>query len=245
MLRFRYALVLLLCMLFFTACTSQIPADSAPMHQDESVAQENNQNDKNGEENPLGTPLSQEELLFFENLFASKEGRVFTTMLLSSEYDAPENIHLGWLFREGVPNEDGGWGYDISEEELAVLKNAMDEESYSFFLTADAYKIPRAVMDELLMTWFGISLEDTKQIGMEFFTYLEEYDAYYSAASDTASVIPGFSSGVRKENGLIELRYHQKIVYGGEDHSGPDTHVLTLRPVDDSYHFISNLRIED
>lgn len=196
------------------------------------------------EETTSGTPLSQEELLFFESLFANEEGRVFTTMLLSSEYDAPENIHLGWLFREGVPNETGDWGYSISAEEMAALQKVLDEESYTAFLRFDVSKTPRLVMEELLMTWLGVSLADTQQIGMDFLVYLEEYDAYYSVASDTASVIPSFSSGIRRADGAVELRYHRKIVYGGVDHSGPDTHILTLRPMGDSYQFVSNLRIE-
>lgn len=194
-------------------------------------------------QNSYGTPLSQEELRWFESLFVSEDGRVFTTMLLSSDYDAPENIHLGWLFREGVPNETGDWGYYVSPEEMVALQKVLDEESYTAFLNFDVSKTPRLVMEELLMTYLGISLADTKQIGMDFLVYLAEYDAYYSVASDTASVIPGFTSGIRKEDGSVELRYHHKIVYGGVDHSGLDTHILTLRPMGDSYQFVSNLRI--
>lgn len=242
MLRFRLALLLLLCAVSVTACsTSQAPnsdvsdnSHSVPLQQGESTVQTSPEN-----------TLSKDELLHLESLFENTEGRIFTPMLLSSEYDAPENIHLGWLFREGVPCEDGSWGYDISPEEMAALQAVMDEESYAFFLTADAYKIPRAVMEELLITWLGISLEDTRLLGMDLFVYLEEYDAYYSAASDTNAVIPGFSSGVRKEDGSLELLYHQKIVYGGADHSGPDTHILTLRPMGDSYQFVSNLQIKN
>lgn len=190
-----------------------------------------------------GTPLSPEELRWFESLFASEEGRVFTTMLLSSEYDAPENIHLGWLFREGVPNETGDWGYYVSPEEMVALQKVLDEESYTAFLNFDVSKTPRLVMEELLMTYLGVSLANTQQVGMDFLVYLAEYDAYYSVASDTASVIPGFSSGIRREDGTVELYYHQKVVYGGVDHSGPDTHILTMRPMGDSYQFVSNLRI--
>ncbi len=190
-----------------------------------------------------GTPLSPEELRWFESLFASEEGRVFTTMLLSSEYDAPENIHLGWLFREGVPNETGDWGYYVSPEEMVALQKVLDEESYTAFLNFDVSKTPRLVMEELLMTYLGVSLANTQQVGMDFLVYLAEYDAYYSVASDTASVIPGFSSGIRREDGTVELWYHHKLVYSGVDHSGPDTHILTLRPMGDSYQFVSNLRI--
>lgn len=182
--------------------------------------------------------LTAEELQYFTSLFANPEvGRAFPTMLLSSEYDAPENIHLGWLFREGVPNEDGSWGCDISEEELEVLRAVLAEEEYEMFLTQDAYKISRNTMNDLLMQWLGLSLEETQQNGLEFLTYLEEFDAYYSAASDTNMVIPEFSCGVRREDGMIELRYRARWS------SGADTHVLLLRPAGDSYHFVSNLPV--
>ena len=183
--------------------------------------------------------LTAEELQYFTSLFANPEvGRAFPTMLLSSEYDTPENIHLGWLFREGVPNDDGSWGSDISEEELEALRSVLTAEEYDAFLMYDAYKTPRNTMNELLIQWLGIGLEDTKQCGLEFLVYLEEYDAYYSVASDTNMVIPEFSSGVRREDGMIELRYRARWS------SGPDTHILVLRPAGESYQFVSNLPID-
>ena len=52
-------------------------------------------------------------------------------------------------------------------------------------------------------------------------------------------VIPEFSGGVRREDGMIELRYRARWS------SGADTHILVLRPVGDSYHFVSNLPIDE
>ena len=192
-------------------------------------------------QNPGEEPvrLTEEELRYFTGLFVNDEaGKTFPSMLLSSEYDAPENIHLGWLFREGVPNENGGWGYDISGEELAALQSVLTEEEYEGFLMRDACKTPRSAMDELLMQWLGLSLEDTHEHGLEFLTYLEEFGAYYSAVSDTNMVIPEFSGGIRREDGMIELRYRPRWS------SGPDTHILVLRPVGESYQFVSNLPVD-
>lgn len=185
------------------------------------------------------TQLTEEELQYFTSLFANPEvGRAFPTMLLSSEYDTPENIHLGWLFREGIPNEDGSWGCDVSEEELEALRNVLTEEEYDAFLMYDVCKTPRSAMNELLMQWLGLSLEDTKRLGLEFLVYLEEFDAYYSVASDTNMVIPEFSSGVRREDGTIELCYRARWS------NGVDTHILVLRSVGESYQFVSNLPVD-
>ena len=184
--------------------------------------------------------LTAEEIQYFTSLFANPDvGRAFPTMLLSSEYDAPENIHLGWLFRESIPNEDGSWGCEVSEEELKALRNVLTEEEYDAFLMYDVHKTPRSAMNELLMQWLGLGLEDTQQRGLEFLTYLEQFDAYYSVASDTNMVIPEFSSGVRREDGMIELHYCARWS------NGADTHILVLRPVGESYQFVSNLPIDN
>lgn len=182
--------------------------------------------------------LTEEEIASIEAIFRRENSRAFTCMLLSSEYATPQEIDLGWLFREGVPNGDG-WGYPVSEEELAALRSIIGEERYQFFLEADSYKTPRQVMDELLRQYLGMGLEETDQVGLDRLTYLPEYDAYYGAARDTQMVIPDITSGVRREDGTLELRYHYEWS-SQED----DTHVMVLRPTEDGYLFVSNLPIE-
>lgn len=182
--------------------------------------------------------LTEEEISSIEAIFDQKNGPVFTCMLMSSEYATPQEINLGWLFREGVPVGDV-WGYPVSEEELAALRPIIGEERYQFFLDADSYKTPRHVMDELLRQYLGIGLEETDQIGLNMLTYLPEYDAYYGAARDTQMVIPDITSGVRREDGTLELRYHYEWSFQEDD-----THVMVLRPTEDGYLFVSNLPIE-
>lgn len=190
-------------------------------------------------------PLTQDELQNFENMFVCNDmSRRFEPMLLSSEYSSPEEIHIGWLFREGIPNRDGGWGYEISKEEMDALRNALPAEEYESFLTADPSKIPAAEMSAMLQQYLGLKLEDTQMRGMDFFTYLEEYQAFYSCASDTMSVIPDFTSGLRRKNGTVELRYHSQNFWDGVEHEAPDTHILVLRPTENGYLFLSNEKID-
>lgn len=182
--------------------------------------------------------LTEEEIASIEAIFYRENSRAFTCMLLSSEYAAPQEIDLGWLFREGVPNGDG-WGYPVSEEELAALRPIVGEEDWPYYMEADHTKIPRQVMDELLRQYLGLGLEETDQIGLDDLIYLPEYDAYYGAARDTQMVIPDITSGVRREDGTLELRYHYEWTFQEDD-----THVMVLRPTEDGYLFVSNLPIE-
>ena len=189
----------------------------------------------------VSTPLTEEELSYFESLFVGNNGmgRTFQQMLLSSLYDSPENIDLGQIFSEGVPHEFAGWGYEVSEAEEKALKKAMGNTDYKASLYYDRHKIPASVMEKLLMQHLGLTLADTNQRGMEHLTYLEEYDAYYAFSSTTDRVIPVFTSGIRRGDGTIELCYHEKHPQGLV---GSPTHVLVLRPAGDSYHFVANLQ---
>lgn len=193
--------------------------------------------------------LTAEELAQFQNMFGDPQGgyKPFLTMFLSSQYQRPEDIHLGWLFREGVPNQEPGstsWGYSISPEEWDALAAVMDPESFEWLQDADAYKTPRPVIEDILNRYLGLSLEDSGLVGLDSLLYLPEYDAYYSGARDTAMVWPHFTAGTWLENGGVELVYHNKLQC--ENHcDNPDaTYLLTLTPWEEGWRFVSNYRID-
>ena len=177
--------------------------------------------------------ISEEELNAIYALFRRNSdgtGR-FVQMLMSSNYAAPKDIHIGWLFREG-PKDEGG-EREISDAELDALRAAVSDETWDFYMEADLYKTTRADMDRLLVKYLGLTLDETNERGMDFFTYLPEYDAYYSAAYDTQMIIPVFTYAVRCADGLVELGYD--ALWGGYEGS-----VLVLRPTEDGYLFYSN-----
>ena len=88
-------------------------------------------------------------------------------------YDRPENIDLNELFYcEGTTR--------LNEEELrAFLGGEMED------LPCPAYRLTAAELDSTLVRYTGLTLEQTKRIGMENFTYLAEFDAYYWMHGDT------------------------------------------------------------
>ena len=51
----------------------------------------------------------------------------------------------------------------------------------------DLIKCPADQMNEVLQEFLGLSLEDMDGVGLDRFTYLPEYDAYYSGASTAMS----------------------------------------------------------
>lgn len=60
-------------------------------------------------------------------------------------------------------------------------------------------KITRQEMDAVLWEYTGLTLEETRQVGLKQFTYLPEYDAYYHFHGDTNYTLPIFSRGSRQE----------------------------------------------
>ena len=89
----------------------------------------------------------------------------------------------------------------------------------------DCTKITRQEMDAVLWEYTGLTLEETRQVGLKQFTYLPEYDAYYHFHGDTNYTFPIFSQGFRQGD-LIHLDYGDRR--------------LTLRQTGNGYQFCSN-----
>ncbi len=88
-------------------------------------------------------------------------------------------------------------------------------------------------MDAVLTKHMGIPLADTEKIGLENFTYLEEYDAYYYFHGDTNYRAGVSFVGGEREGNIIRLFYDDRFMGDGEK-------VLTLKEQDGSYIFVSN-----
>lgn len=171
-------------------------------------------------------PLTAEELEYFNgDKFFNGEYMNIRNQFLSSIYDAPEKVDLYQLFYCG-----SGSDYIVTEAERAavVAYNGWDMEP-----DCACMKIGRANMDALLKEYMGITLEDTEKIGLENFTYLEEYDAYYDYHGDTNYRRTISFSGGEREGSTIRLFYDDRFMCDGEK-------VLTLREQADGYLFVSN-----
>jgi len=185
---------------------------------------------------PTDTPLTEEELRwfteeFFSNVNIDAQGeRVFNirNMFLRCEFDAPENIDLGLLFREGLGE------YDAVSQEEKVLYNEVI--GYELFL--DYTKVTREDMETIFLANTGLHPDETAKVGLDNLVYLEQYDAYYHCHGDTAYLSPEIYSGERAEDGTVTLWYQDGLT------SLDALWCVTLKPAGDTYHFVSNLPAE-
>lgn len=130
-------------------------------------------------------PLLGEELQWFnENFFNGRNGDFnFRNQFANPSilYAKPEEINLFELFYIGVDSAEEAGNREVpSNKEIRdILKS--DPEN----LACPAYKLTASTINGCLWKYFGLSLAETEQKGMDNFTYASEYDAYYWMAGDT------------------------------------------------------------
>lgn len=185
---------------------------------------ENSVLDTNDNEFARIIPLTIEEVEYFNgDQFFNGEHLNIRNQFLCSLYDSPERIDLCQLFYNG-----SGFKETVTDEE----KDALVE--LGVWWEVDCEKNSRANMDAVLTEHMGLTLANTDGVGLEYFSYLEEYDAYYFFHGDTNYRISTTFSGGEREGDLIRLFYNDlEEWYGGDK-------VLTLREQDGSYLFVSN-----
>lgn len=168
-----------------------------------------------------------EELEYFngDGFFNGAFGNI-RNQFLSSLYDSPEKINLHELFFIGAGN-----GEKASEDEITAV---IEQNGWEFKPHTPCTKVSAAAMNDVLGQYMGLTLEETEKIGMDGYTYLEKYDAYYYFHGDSnyRSII-NFSA-IEKAGDLILLYYEDDFFGDGEK-------VLTLKPHGDSYLFVSNV----
>ncbi|MGM9607914.1 MAG: M56 family metallopeptidase [Oscillospiraceae bacterium] len=148
------------------------------------------------------TPLTGEQLRFFNEEWFNGEQYNIRNQFLSSTYEAPEDIDLfGLFYCEGSTP---------SREEIRTILNS-DPDG----LPCPAYKLTRAEADEILTEYLGLTLDETKQTNMGTYTYDAASDAWYWMHGDTnyRSHVE-FTCGVH--NGReVRLYYYDSFLGGG------------------------------
>ncbi len=172
-------------------------------------------------------------LAFFDHLLRNGALENWYLAAMGSIYDTPAEMDLGLVFYNGFSDTE------ITPEEKSFLL----EQGFSEHIAM--HKLPAEKLDEVLNTYFGISLYDVA-IPSDW-VYYPETDSYYSSHSD-AYLVHGFTvmqANVTDE-GLIELHYCVEPYRGATD---PATGwsvvygILTLRANNDSperYTVVSN-----
>ena len=160
---------------------------------------------------------------FAESFFNSTDfpARLRNAML-QSEYDKCLDVDLFQLFYDGV----NGFG-NVSDEERAALAAVVPMAE-----TLDIIKVTASEMTDALDGLIRQRFDTCNQVGLENFTYLSEYDAYYIAHGDTNFAFVTMLSGERTGDDRVTLHYEQDSGRRG---------CVTLREKDGEYVFVSNV----
>lgn len=182
-----------------------------------------------GDHISVGDTLEQAELDWFENYFFNTEDNHMPNFFLASEYNTPKEVDFSSLFNNG---SDGRGGGEITQEERDLLLQVWGE------IYTDVSRATTEEINAVLQKYTGLTLEETNKVNIDSLVYLEEYDAYYRMAGDTAYVPCDILAGWMNEDGTITLRYKDGLS------SNTTIYLVTLKEESDTYHFISNVKEE-
>lgn len=182
-------------------------------------------------------PLTGDELAYFNEEFFNGDDFNIHNQFLNPLYERPEDIDLFELFYCGIPEGEVDLSDvpDISAGWAEVIRRDYGGTAPDCAM----YALSTADMDAFLEKYTGLTVAETNGVGLESFSHLPEYDAYYWAHGDTnyrGNVT--FTAGER-EGGTIRL-YFEDFRYGGYG-----TECVTLQAQEDgSYWFVSHLLSE-
>ncbi|MDD7288309.1 MAG: M56 family metallopeptidase, partial [Clostridiales bacterium] len=165
--------------------------------------------------------LTGEELQFFNEVYFNGDGYNIRNQFLSSTYETPQDIDLYELFYcEGSTPSD--------EELRTVLGTAPDN------LVCPAFKITTREMNQILIEYMGLTLEETNKTSLRF-DYDAASDAYYHMHGDTNYRSYVFFPVGTRDGKEVKLYYQDDFMADGWK-------CLTLQDQGGgNYHFVSNL----
>ena len=180
-------------------------------------------------------PLTGDELAYFNEEFFNNDtvdnvvGLNIHNQFLTSLYERPEDIDLFELFYCGT-----GIDEPMSDAELQQV-GSFDTEGG---LICPVDKMSVEAIDQVLLENTGLTLDETEGIGLEYFQYLPEYDAYYHSHGDTNYFSDVQIAAGERAGSTIRLYYEDTFHVDGWK-------CVTLEAQDDgSYWFVSNLPSE-
>lgn len=150
----------------------------------------------------------------------------------TSFYDDPAEIHLGRLFADHAA-EDA-----LTQAELEALLTEYEQIEIDTLLKL---RITVPQMEQVLETYFGVSLVDCDLGTMEHYVYCEETDAYLALAATPTAYDPEFTGSALLENGDVELYYSNPHFEGAK---GDSLGAITLRKNGQVWQILSNRLID-
>ena len=170
--------------------------------------------------------LTGDELAYFNEEFFNQEGTYsIRNQFLNSLYEKSEDIDLFELFYCGT-----GIDAPMTDEELRQV-GSFDTAGE---LICPVDKMSVEAINQVLLENTGLTLEETGRIGMDYFQYLPEYDAYYHSHGDT-----NYFSGVNITAGE-RVGDTIRLYYDDTFHVDGWKCVTLEEQADGSYWFVSN-----
>ncbi len=169
------------------------------------------------------TELTKDEIAWFQDIFFAGNEWCIADQFVTSEYFGADNIDLNQLIYMGM----GKGIARVSDAEKQHFKETQEEQFYML----DVRKTTAEGLEDTLMKYAGITLEETNGIGSEYIYYWAETNAYYVSGGDVNfSEDFVIESGKRLEDGRVKLTYT----------SGYKNGEVILKPNGDDYFFVSN-----
>jgi len=196
-----------------------------------------------------GTPLTPEELEYFREYTASMQteydaeqhgmiGSTEISCFFTSRYSDPRDMNANDFLYYCPPQDTLTSGDPEEEAEFLHVQKKLDWRPKGdgpitlMDLPWPCHRLPRTYIDEILMQYAGITLDDMNTDWREKAFYIAETDCFYSFASDFGP-------------GMFDLCYGEKIVdtvmlwetFNGYDGAAD---VLTLRKSGESWHILAH-----
>ena len=176
--------------------------------------------------------LTAEELTWFQEVFfrsgADNIRDVFGRPGENNVYEKPQDIDLEQLFYDGSHLGDP---VEATEAEVKAAYPELTPEE----ITCPSYRVTRQEMDEVLLKYTGLTLEETSKVGLDRLPYLEDQDAWYWMHGGVNYPGPLTLLGGVREGSAVRL--YQR--------DGDDLYCLTMEQQDErNYWFVSNLPVK-
>ncbi len=174
--------------------------------------------------------LTQDELAPLRTLLSDIHS--YANMALFSAYTTPKDVNIRYLLD----------GSENVSQELTNAEWAFLESKNPQIRNMDVARNTTAQIDAVLTLLFGLKLAETNLVGMDQFCYFAETDSYYFAYTGSEFVFPEIVKAVWMEDGSVAVCY---INHMNSDYNAPyDQRVVTVKPVEGGYHFLSNIIVE-
>ena len=167
------------------------------------------------------------EIAAFQALLEKSQNNWYANAL-TSEYASPEEMDLYQFFYGGFPDESKS----PTAEETEFLNSVWSK----YWIESDLCRCPSEKMDAVLQQYFGITLKQSDQVGLDHMVYWETTDCYYKTIGGSNLVEINVYDVVHNADGYVQVYYHR---------NDPETDmVVTLNPTGDHYQIMSNLPVD-